>query len=323
QTYAAFADLTYEISPQLFLTGGLRYSHDTTTDAFYIPPFTGNTVSVPDLKGDKFTPRVVLRYKPDENSSVYASYSKGYKAGVIDVGGNSANRVSPEDINAFELGYKYANRRFSLDLSGYYYDYRDLQVSLFVVNQGVASARLVNAARSRIYGLEGQTRYAVSDNFDLTAGAAWTHARYRQFDNAPVYTRCTVSSVPCSPGQSFAVVPTTLRDVQMQRTPAFTANLGGRYTTPLAGGSLALSGNLYYNSKFFFGPSGTQFPQTGYEVLGLRAEWTDASEKLSLAVYGDNVTNQRYRTQVQYNNFGVGSVWNYPVSYGVQVGVKY
>ena len=109
----------------------------------------------------------------------------------------------------------------------------------------------------------------------------------------------------------------------MQRAPAFTGNVGARYRTDLAGGELQLSGNLYYTSKFFFGPSGIQFPQKGYEILSLRAQWTDPSDHYQIAVYGDNITNNRYKTGVQYGNNGIGANWSKPTTYGVEFGLKF
>lgn len=320
KTYAAFADLTYEITPQLFVTAGARYSHDVVDDPYYIAPFSGVQTFVPNLKDDKVTPRFVLRYKPSEESSIYASFTMGYKAGILDVGGATGNIVKPEDIKSYEVGYKYADGNLSADVSAYYYDYDNLQVSLFRGNP--PSAQIVNAARSEIYGLDGQLSYRFNEHFDINVGAAYTHGRYKQFPDAPIYTRCTVQACAAQ-GISFLVVPTDLGDVTMQRTPEFTGNLGMRYQTELAGGELVLSGNLYYTSSFFHGPSGIQFKEDGYEVLALRAQWTDPSDKFTLAVYGDNVTDNRYRTQVQYNNFGIGSVWSAPATWGIQAGVKF
>lgn len=109
----------------------------------------------------------------------------------------------------------------------------------------------------------------------------------------------------------------------MQRAPELTGNLGATYRADVGGGQLAVSGNLAYTSKFFFGPSGIQFPQKGYEVLSLRAQWEDPSETFMLAVFGDNVTNSRYRSGVQYGNNGIGANWNKPATYGVEFGVKF
>lgn len=321
KTYAAFLDATYELTPELFVTGGLRYARDIVDDAYFNPPGAGGARTyVPDLEGDKFTPRVVVRYKPTPETSIYASYTKGYKAGILDVGGATGNRVEPEDIDAFEIGVKYGDRGLSFDASAFYYDYKNLQVSLFKD----ATAQLVNAASAEIYGLEGQFRYEVTRGFELSAGASWTHARYKRFDNAPIYRRCpaTAQPTPCTPGL-FYIAGVTLRDATMQRTPEFTGNVGARYTTDLAGGELALSGSLYYTSGFFHGPSGIQFHEGAYEILSLRAQWTDPSDRFTLALWGDNVSNSRYHTSVQYSNFGIGSTWSKPATYGVEVGVKF
>jgi iron complex outermembrane receptor protein len=324
RTLAGFADLTYEITPRLFLTAGARYARDKIHKPFFSFPQVGIEdpvlTPVPGLKDTKITPRVVLRYKPSEESSIYASYSKGYKAGIIDFGAFDRNVVKPEDINAFEIGYKYDDRRLALDLSAYYYDYKNLQVSLY--KGANATAEVVNAANSEIYGLEGQVRYRISGRFEVNAGAAYTHGRYKHFADAPIYTRCTSPDCVAN-GLSFVVVPTPLDNVTMQRTPAFTGNVGGRYGADLAGGALTLSGNLYYSSKFYFGPSGIQFPQKAYEVLALRAEWTDPSEHYSIALFGDNVTGTRYKTQVIFGSFGIGSAWSAPATWGVQLGAKF
>ena len=42
-----------------------------------------------------------------------------------------------------------------------------------------------------------------------------------------------------------------------------------------------------------------------------------------LAAFGDNITNSRYRTQVQFNGFGIGATWNQPATWGVEAGVKF
>ena len=324
-SYAAFLDATYEINPQLFITAGARYAHDEVKNAYYNPRFSSQKNFVADVSGDRVTPRVVVRYKPTNNTSVYASFTKGYKAAIIDVGGSCQNApficsdVKPETINAYEVGFKYDTRALSFESAAYYYDYKNLQVSLF----RDSTAQIVNAATSEIYGLEAALRYKVTPAFEISGGANYNHARYKTFQNAPIYLRCpTVAG--CGGGTSFFInTGTTLTDVHMQRAPDFTGNVGANYTMDLRGGELALSGNFYYTSKFFFSPSGTQFPQKAYETLSLRAEWTDPSDRFSFAVWGDNVTNSRYVTQVQYNSFGIGSTWSQPVTYGVEAGVKF
>ncbi|MFA7584618.1 MAG: TonB-dependent receptor [Novosphingobium sp.] len=337
RSYAAFADFTYELTPQLFVTAGGRYARDQIDGAYFIAPFdfpnrnfikTFNPAAYEAARQEHFTPRLVLRYKPTDDTSIYASYTRGYKAALLDVGGGSGNYVRPEKITAYEVGAKYDGDRVSLEGSAFYYDYKDLQVSLYRFGQ----AQILNAAKSEIYGLDAQVRFDVTDSFQVAAGGAWVHARYKRFQDAPVYTPCLTTLSPTAPagfencltgGISFPVVPAQLTNTTMQRTPEFTGNLAMTYRTELAGGELVLSGNLYYSSSFFFGPSGIQFRQGGYETLSLRAQWTDPSDRFSLAFWGDNVTNSRYLTQVQYNNNGVGGNWSKPTTFGVEFGAKF
>lgn len=350
ESLAAYADLTYEVSPKFFITAGARYAHDSQKDvrsqAAFSPNFTATPANLATVKGDRVTPRVVLRYKPTEEMSVYASYSKGYKAAFLDLGGGVTDRtVRPEKIDAYEVGLKFDNRQVSFEVAGFYYDYKDLQVSLYQSGQ----ALIVNAAAAKVYGLDAQARFNVSDALSINMGANIINARYKDFRNAPIYTPCFSISravnaagkfldpnAACGvfdpadinfnsgiSGQAYPISGQQLNDVTMQRAPSFTGNVGMRYRTDLGGGELDLTGNLYYSSKFFFGPSGIQFPQKGYEVLSLRAAWTDASDRYQIAVFGDNVTNSRYKTGVQYGNNGIGANWSKPTTYGLELGVKF
>lgn len=331
RSYAAFLDATYEVTPQLFITAGVRYAEDRIDDAWYIDQFTGGTRNyVKDVNPDGYqaarrsntTPRFVVRYKPTDRSSLYASYTRGYKAALLDVGGGGGNFVKPEKVDAFEVGFKYDAPGLSLETSAFYYDYQDLQVSLFRTGQ----AQIINAATSEIKGVDGQVRFDLSDNLQINAGAAWVHARYKRFQDAPIYEPCVPILGPeaCGAfGATFLITPTNLRNVTMQRTPEFTGNIGGLYRTDLAGGELLLSGNLFYSSKFYFGPSGVQFPQKAYEVLSLRAQWTDPSDTYRIALWGDNLTDKKYKTQVQYNQPGMGVNWSKPITFGVEVGAKF
>ncbi|WP_428310081.1 TonB-dependent receptor [Hydrocarboniphaga sp.] len=344
-SYAAFADATYEITKQWFVTVGGRYSIDKVSDAYFIstgayenasgvptPAAYGTRIAVNDLDNERFTPRVVLRYKPSDASSVYASYTQGYKAGILNVGGASQVPVKPEEIDAFEVGYKYEDRRLAADMAAFHYDYRNLQVSSY--QSGAAQVR--NAAESTIYGLDGAVRYKFTDAFSMNLGATWTHARYDSFKNAPFYSYCDPdpnanptanSEVPsyCGAPENNGALTQVTSDASgyhMQRSPDFTATLGASHVSSLQGGVLTLSGNLYYASKFYFDPS-EQFNQDAYTVLGLRAQWVDASDRYTVALFGDNLTDERYRTQVLFNSIGIGNTWSAPLTVGIELGVRF
>ncbi|HET6538682.1 MAG TPA: TonB-dependent receptor [Sphingopyxis sp.] len=102
-----------------------------------------------NLSWGKFTGRVVLDWKPDlrfaDDTLIYASLSRGYKGGGvnpprIDFNPNVVQfqflpqTFRPEYVNAFEIGTKnsFDGGRFTLNATGFFYDYKDFQVSQIV-----------------------------------------------------------------------------------------------------------------------------------------------------------------------------------------------
>lgn len=320
KSMAGYGDVTYEVIDKLFLTAGIRYSHDQSLDnnsILAVNPFT-----FPDLSSNRVTPRAVIRYAPDSSSSIYASFSQGYKAAMWDIGGpNTTTPIKPETISAFEVGYKYAAQGLSFDLAAYYNNWKDIQVSNFELVGGSALSVITNAAAAHIYGLEGQLRYNITRDFEANVSAAYTHARYASFPDSPAYNQCLVAACGANFG-SFVVTPTDATGDTLPRSPSLTSSLGLSYTTPLARGKLGLSGNLYYTSKVYFDTS-DQTSQGGYTTLGLRAQWTDPSDRYTIAFYGNNVTNRHYIGELLEITGAIGAVWAAPVTFGGSIRVKF
>ena len=86
-------------------------------------------------------------------------------------------------------------------------------------------------------------------------------------------------------------------------SPEFTADAGASYPIELPIGHLTFSADFYHTSKYYFDPA-AQYAQGRYNVLGLRAAWTDPSDHYTVALYGNNVTDARYRTSYLATNFG-------------------
>lgn len=307
RSYAVFADVTYEVVDRLFLTGGLRFSRDQVVDAFLVDLATGARVPVPSAKSNRVIPRAVIRYEISPNASAYASFSRGFKAGILNpLGTAELQYIKPETVTAYEAGLKYGRGALSLDLAAYYYDYKNIQIASRDGGQNL----LTNAADSRIYGMEAQFRYQFDDHFQLSGGAAYTNARYKNFPTAPFYDQLA--------NGIFAIVARDASGNPLQRAPDFTANLGARYAIDVAGGEAALSGNWYNTSRIYFDPS-RQFAQKGYNLLGAKVEWTDPSDRFTVAAFVENLTDEHYRVQANANAFGVASVWGQPRTFGVSL----
>jgi iron complex outermembrane receptor protein len=320
RSVAGFADATYEVVDNLFLTAGVRYTHDKVSNGSFVAgPLAGGPLqySYPTLNSDKATPRAVLRYKLSDTSSVFASYTVGYKAALINMSGPPDVTIKPENLKSYETGYKYASRALSFDLSAYYYDYKDLQTAINNVGTNVYT----NAADSQIYGLEGQVRYLLTPGLEFSATAAYLDAKYKSYPDAVSFYQCLAAACGAGYG-SFLQTTVNASGFEMARAPKFSGNVSLRYTRDIGGGKFGLSGNLYHTSQFYFDTS-QQFPQSSYSLLGLRAEWTDPSERFTLALYGDNVTDTHYVRQIQMNVFGIGAVWGPPATVNGSIRVRF
>ena len=165
-SWAGYAELNYQFTDQLSLTVAGRYSHETVrvatiTGQFNWQPGFPQLTPLADPRGsftfNKFTPRAVLRFKPNDNNTIYASYSQGFKSGFVN-GGNVNNctplplcvdpPVNPENVDAFEIGYKGKIADIlDLNLAAFHYIYKDIQVFIY---DPLNVSRYQNAARGQI-----------------------------------------------------------------------------------------------------------------------------------------------------------------------------
>jgi iron complex outermembrane recepter protein len=160
ESKALFGELYYQITDELKLTLGARYTIDEkdTDDVSYLfnsfVPFgfdgtiTGaGGAPLGRIDGEKWeetTGRVVLDWSPEvsftDSTLVYASYSRGYKGGGFNppfdaaLFPDTAATYEPEFVNAFEIGTKnqLLDNRLQANLTAFFYDYEGLQVSKIV-----------------------------------------------------------------------------------------------------------------------------------------------------------------------------------------------
>lgn len=324
-TYAIFADLTYEVFDRFFVTGGVRLSRDKVEDPYYqtYPGVPGVFTDQSNRSDDKLTPRVVLRYKPTEETSVYASFTKGYKSAIPDFRSTSGSEyLEPEEVTAWEAGFKYGTGRFSAELAGFYYNYRNLQNGYYRVGETILS----NAAKSRIKGIEASFRYDFGSGFEVVAAGTYLDARYRDYPTAGYFAPIIVRDTDGDGINDFEGFDTS-RTVdasgnRVQHAPRFSGNISARYATDLARGRLVASANLFHTSRIYF-DAANQFAEKGYDLLGARVEWTDPSDRWTVAVFGDNLFDAKYYTQIQVGTAAAGPIYGEPVSYGLSLRYRF
>jgi iron complex outermembrane receptor protein len=307
KSYAGFFDATKTIHDDLFLTLGVRVGNDTVDARFQS---AGSTLKIASHAWGSATPRAVLRYALDPQSNVYLSFSEGYKSGVFNAPGNSTTPVSPEKINAYEVGYKTAHSRWRWDAAAYYYQYRDLQVDSYT-NLGSV---LTNAAKSKIYGFDTSLAGQITDGLSATFSAAYTHARYTDFPAAAGYTFNQVTGVTS--------VTENATGFQMQRSPTFSGDLILNYSIPFSYGKFDVSALYSYESRVYFDAIEYAY-QGGYGTLNLRVDWTDPSKHWTVGIFGRNVTNKVYVSQVLPDSAFFGQQYGEPAVVGIDVRAKY
>lgn len=323
RAFAVFGDATMEVGGNIFLTGGLRYNVEKRAGRYE----TFSPVVGPVGEGSgkhtfrSATPRAVIRWEPSDRTSVYGSYSRGFKSGLFNVNGQDTSTfVPPEKIDAFEVGYKTVTPgglRFST--AAFHYSYSNLQVASYEAT----ASRIRAAGKARIYGAEAELSAPITSQLNLKAGIAYTHAKYTKFDGAPFQEQC-LDVAACGPAYGFwLATPVSAAGNVLQRAPKVTGNVSLDYALPLSGGSkIDLHGDVYYTSKFFFDPV-EQFGQKAYALLNLRATWTSSNDMISISAFGNNVTDKTYPNQVLPLPFMIGQTFAPPATYGASVTFRY
>jgi len=318
ESIAGYADGAYALSDSWWLTIGGRYTSEKKTldSVGLLEPFT----TYHDSKTwNEFTPRIVLRHAPSDNSSVYASISQGFMSGnyaYAVVGPQQP--VNPEQITQYELGYKVAGGSWSFDTSVYYSDYDDLQVFLF--EDSCACFQLDNAPKAEIYGWEGKLSWQATENLSLNLLASYTHARYKEYTGVGILNDPYVPIIP--PNYGYASAPANLADRHMLRTPDWTSSVQFNYVKPISQGSINVSGNYYYTDDIPLTP-GNEYWQDGYGLLSLRAGWVSESGKWSVYAYGTNITDEEYLVFSTAGFLGNNYIYGQPAAWGLEFDFRY
>jgi iron complex outermembrane receptor protein len=313
QSYAAFADATYEVVDKLFLTGGIRYTEDKPCVAFNL-----QAAGVTDqgcVKFNNVSVRGVARYEVGPRSNVYASYTQGYRSGGLPASSFSTIPVQPEKIDAYEIGFKTAGSALRMNIAAFYYDYRDIQVTSY----GAGGQSLtVNAAKAEIYGIDGDLTYKVTDDFNVTLAGSWTHAKYKDFPNA-LGRNIDFNNTAIPYLGTFNVDATGFR---VERTPRFSGSIAANYGFDLADGRLELNGNLFYTGSYFFDPA-HQLRQPSYSLLNLKATWTDPSDHFDFSIFGKNVLNEKYFVSNFVDPSAARARYGEPATFGGSITYRY
>jgi len=316
KSYAIFGQATYHVTDQVRVTAGGRFSHDKKE--FYT---VKNDVGTPKEGGLKDswsepTGRLSIDWSPTDDNMVYASVSRGYKAGGMNLNSTGEEpAVDPETVLSFEVGSKNMlfDRRLRLNLTAFWSDYKDLQLSRWSPNN--PAPIIENAAKATIWGLEAEASVYVTDNFRLDGTAGYINAEFDDFNSLD----------PSNPGAGLQ----DLAGLKLINTPSWTLNMAADYSIPTDYGTWSLRGDWSYRSRVYFTSFNVdQHSQSGYHKLDARVIYESADQDWSIEGYVQNITNKDVLSTLLVLPAPFGSdvplgLYAPPRTYGLRIGVSF
>lgn len=302
RAYALYARASYDLTDRLNVTAGLRYTDERKRqdriEAFNAAGVRTSLTPPSSRSWSRVTWQGLLKYQLDD-IMLYGKIETGFKSGTVNTlvpGGY----IDPETITSYEAGIKsdLLDRRLRINLSGFFYRYKNLQQQYNDVATG--SSLLESAERARVYGGELQIEAAPTERLRLTASTNLMRGTFIEFDSGGQFIpRAATNPVPPggSPGPANAGNIVTRLDVsgnRMMRAPDVTGTVSATYTVPFASGAkLDATASYYYSSKVYFDAT-NRIAQPAYGLLDARLTYHLSGERVSLALWGRNLTDETY-----------------------------
>ena len=321
---ALFAQLSYELTDEWSVTGGLRYTRDEKTQSREIGGQVDTTNNIqfqtgdigllgPDSGTTSFTEptyRISTDYELSSDNLIFASFAHGYKSGGYDLNGGEVTDdgeqvpYEPEFVNAIEIGSKnkFFNNKMILNLTAFHYDYEDLQVFRLLDTGPVTD----NAAQSTIQGVELELKIEPTDNFKFDGSVGYLDATYDEY--------------------SIDIPPTDFSGNRLNYAPEWTGHMGAEYVQTIGEGDLITRIDWSYRSDIYFDRANTDLDtQEAYSLFNARIRYD--TEKYYVDLWAKNLTNEDYVTGQVINppftcgcrSVNVGA----PRTYGVTVGARF
>ncbi len=351
ESYAAFADFNWAILDKVRLSFGGRYSKDFKylSNGFALTgAFTPGAASFA-----KFTPKVGLDWRPNNDTMFYASWGRGYRSGGFSPRAatnlTASTPFQPETVDSFEIGAKLAlfDRKLEMNFAGYVSDYKNMQQNLTVPGGPTGNQTITGnvPGGAIIKGVEMDGTLRVTDNFKINTSAAYMESHFRNFVTCGATAFTPIAANNCgAPG----LAPFDYSGNNLIYAPKFTASLSADYSVPTSFGKISANVGWRHISPYdeqLSAESLTAVRNAGGEVTGVTVNGNDARVRTTVQdlvdasmtvnfdlngtdayvrVFGRNLLDERTTTHA----FTVAGLWSFgmalePRTYGATIGVKF
>ena len=311
ESWAVFGQASFDVSDQMTLTGGLRYTEDDR--GFHAPqvPFlvavNPTTVTDEDISWD-----LSALYNLNDNTNVYARVARGYRGPTIqgrDVAFaafsgtlDPQSVANSEVIHSFETGFKseLLDNSLRLNATAFYYEIDDQQFS--IIGGLTNSNQVINADKGRGMGFEADLEWLVSENLFVQAGLGYVDTEIQDSDLATA----TCGSGLCTPTDPQNTLGQALIDGNpFPNAPELTANAFVEYTQPLNNG-----GEVFINTDWavqgktnIFLYEAEEFSTSGNFEGGASAGYRTPDGRYTVSVFARNITDEEnIKGAIDFNN---------------------
>ncbi|MBL4837921.1 MAG: TonB-dependent receptor [Kordiimonadaceae bacterium] len=298
---AAYVQGTYHVSDAFSVTGGIRYSWEERKFEGYNVQDGGVPLILRTFE-DENGPRnadvsntwsnvswkIAGNYEVTEDAMVYASISTGFKSGGYTGSATSLEQAEKpfdaEKVTNYEVGFKsvWLDRRFLLNITGFYMDYQDLQVTRFFVPEPASFGQFVteNAGSAEIKGIEVEYTLLPFEGAELGGSYAYLDGIYKDFEGSP--------GVDGSGDFS---------GTRMRQAPEHMLNLYAKFLKQLGdeNGSISAKIDYRYVSLIFFDPGEDPIATSpGHDVWDGSVTWYSESNVWQVKGWIKNIGNAKY-----------------------------
>ena len=333
EAWGIFGSVNYAFDNGFKLQAGARYNHDTrdfvaarpfeTRPSFITAPDPNTPVppQAAKVKGKLLTWDASATYEASDALTLYARVARGYRAPSVQ-GRLTFSRVistaDQEETMSYEAGIKtnFLDNRVRFNLTGYYFDTKDLQLTAVGGTSNRASLLNVDA---KGHGIEAELQAAPAKGLTFSIGGAWNIAK---IDDAGAFVAgcsapCTVLD-PVRPGSPGIY---SIDGNQLPQSPKWTLNWTAGYEVPVGDGAIYAFTDWYYRSKIqFFLYQSVEFSDDKMIEGGLRVGYK--TDRYDVAAFVRNITNDASPTGgIDFNN--ITSYVNEPRIWGAEASFKF
>ncbi|MEH6549333.1 MAG: TonB-dependent receptor [Pseudomonadales bacterium] len=252
------------------------------------------------IESNNVSGKIGLDWRPTEDLLVYGNISTGYKMGGFGAPAaaswDSLASYKEEEVTSYELGVKstLAEGRLQLNAAIFHYDYKDKQVSSFIIDPVFGSlTKIVNAPESTVRGAELEINWHATDSTLVRLSSSYLDTQYDEFETYLF-------------GQSLAENPDPINisGSRIQNTPKFQHNLMVHHEFDVSDNMYVFVGGDWSYSDKFNSLVGNDpvFDVDSYHVLKLRAGLASADDSWRVTAWVDNATDENYYTAVSPSN---------------------